>query len=125
MSDCLAVVAFLLLSGVLLVGWLRSVMICRLDVRNLQPITIALRFDPVAAAHLIDTPLSHDQQLHRENGFTTVTATVSDNAQLRWWLLDFWAQVEVLAPEPLRLEIAQKCHKMAQRYQTIQETTPC
>lgn len=45
-----------------------------------------------------------------ENGFE-VTATVQETMQLKWWILGFGAQLEVLQPAALR---AQLKHEFAQ-----------
>lgn len=58
-----------------------------------------------AAEHLRETPLSLDQQIEPDQeGWVRLQATVADTAQLRWWLLGFGDQVEVLEPESLRDE---------------------
>ena len=45
-----------------------------------------------------------------------VKATVSDTAQLRWWLLGFGGQVEVIKPNFLREEMIQNIKSMNKRY---------
>ena len=45
-----------------------------------------------------------------------VTATVPDTSQLRWWLLGFGGEVEVLKPGSLRRKIADAARAMARRY---------
>ena len=51
-----------------------------------------------------------------DNGKIYVKATVSDTAQLRWWLLGFGAQVEVISPKKLREEIIQNAKDMIKVY---------
>ena len=41
-----------------------------------------------------------------------VKATLDDTAQLRWWLLGFSDQVEVLGPKALRNEFIEKTKGM-------------
>lgn len=74
-------------------------------------------FDKAAAAHLEETPLSDDQTLHAAGADKVrVRATVADNQELRWWLLAFGAQVEVIRPPALRDEFAHEARAMARRY---------
>jgi predicted DNA-binding transcriptional regulator YafY len=68
-------------------------------------IKLAARFTTVAAEHLRETPLSNDQSIEADQeGWVTIQATVSDTSQLRWWLMGFGDQVEVLGPATLRKE---------------------
>lgn len=63
------------------------------------------RFTASAAEHLRETPLSLDQQIESDQvGWVRVQAAVPDTAQLRWWLLGFGDQMEVLEPSTLREE---------------------
>jgi predicted DNA-binding transcriptional regulator YafY len=74
-------------------------------------------FDRHAAAHLGETPLADDQVLAEEgSGRVRVRATVADTQELRWWLLAFGAQVEVIRPIALRHEMAAEAAAMARRY---------
>lgn len=66
---------------------------------------IAVRFARSAGMHLIERPLSIDQ-VHAESGDDLIiSATVPDTAELRWWLLGFGDQAEVIAPAALRCQI--------------------
>lgn len=70
-----------------------------------------------AAEHLHETPLSKDQAIRSiDAGRVKVTARVADTPQLRWWLLAFGDQVEVLKPKTLRQEMAKTARVMAARY---------
>lgn len=80
-------------------------------------IALYARFKAHAAKHLIETPLSKDQKLTEKDGFIDVRATVIDNSQLRWWLLGFGNDVEVMEPAHLRQEFAEKAQAMALMYQ--------
>lgn len=67
---------------------------------------LCARFTCSAAAHLWESKLSNDQIISEDReGWVRVEATVADTDQLRWWLLGFGAQAEVLGPEELREEI--------------------
>jgi predicted DNA-binding transcriptional regulator YafY len=75
-------------------------------------------FEPAAAQHLAETPLSDDQQSHlMADGRVRIRATVMDTQQLRWWLLGFGDQVEVAAPAPLRATFAAIARRNAERYE--------
>ena len=45
-----------------------------------------------------------------------IVATVHDNPQLRWWLLAFGDQVEVLKPASLREEFLKIAQAMLKRH---------
>jgi predicted DNA-binding transcriptional regulator YafY len=81
-------------------------------------IKLEAAFSHDAAAHLYETPLSQDQLLKPlDKERVKVSATVSDTSQLRWWLLGFGGEVEVLKPNSLRREIAKAARAAARRYQ--------
>lgn len=70
-----------------------------------REIELVVRFCTAAGEHLRETPLSLDQQIETDQpGWMRVQATVPNTAQLRWWLLGFGNQVEVLEPVSLRAE---------------------
>ena len=60
-------------------------------------------FDAGVALHLEESRLADDHRTtRRDDGRLLVEATVSDTADLRWWLLGFGAAVEVVGPAWLR-----------------------
>ncbi|MDQ6950216.1 MAG: WYL domain-containing protein [Mariprofundales bacterium] len=66
-------------------------------------IRLKVMFSDHAAHHLAERPLSDDQSMHAsEDGRTELVATVTDTAELRWWLLAFGERVEVLEPVEIR-----------------------
>jgi predicted DNA-binding transcriptional regulator YafY len=68
-------------------------------------IKLVVRFTAPAVEHQRETPLSLNQQIEPDKaGWMRVRATVPDTAQLRWWILGFGDQVEVLEPASLREE---------------------
>lgn len=74
-------------------------------------------FSQVAGKHLLETPLSVDQQVKEEkDGRLRIKATVQDTRQLRWWLLGFGNTVEVIGPKGLRLEFSTIADKLAGIY---------
>ena len=80
-------------------------------------IKLEVVFAADSAEHLYETPISRDQVIKPlDANRTKVTATVPDTSQLRWWLLGFGGEVEVLKPSSLRREIADAARAMARRY---------
>lgn len=71
-----------------------------------RPIKLEFKCKVSVAHYLAETPLSHDQKISPEhNNWQTITATVNDTWQLRWWLLGQGASLEVCGPNLLRDEI--------------------
>ncbi|MFP4606323.1 MAG: helix-turn-helix transcriptional regulator [Thiohalospira sp.] len=82
-----------------------------------EPIRLEARFRDETAVHLYETPLSPDQELTPEgDGWTRLTATVAETAQLRWWILGFGANAQVCAQDDLRNRLAVEVRKMARLY---------
>lgn len=82
-----------------------------------KSLKVVATFSRHAAHHLRETPLAEDQQIaDLSDDEVRVSATVRDTSQLRWWLLGFGDQVEVLEPKGLREEMAQCARGMAKRY---------
>lgn len=80
-------------------------------------IKLELLIDEEVAIHLRESKLTEDQQLKMlDSGQSLFTATVRDTGQLRWWLLGFADQIEILKPESLRQEFGQKTARMAEKY---------
>ena len=82
-----------------------------------KDIKLVANFTTDAAYHLSETPLAQDQKIKNiSDDEVEVTATVADTAQLRWWLLGFGDQVEVIRPKKLRDELVETVSNMAKRY---------
>lgn len=82
-----------------------------------EMIAIELLFEPDYGEHLLETPLSKDQQVEElEGGRLKVTATVADTPQLRWWLMGFGAGVEVISPLNIRAELSAEYQKACSNY---------
>ncbi len=90
------------------------------DIVTGEMLRLEARFSRDAAYHLRETPVAADQTLIDQGGELLLTATVLDTLQLRWWLLGFGADVEVLAPAGLREEMAQTARAMSVRYEQKQ-----
>ena len=87
-----------------------------------ETIRLKVIFKNPAGNHLYETPLSIDQVLKAEDDHHLhLSATVIDTEQLRWWLLGFGENVEVLAPVKLRRNIAQSIQSSAINYQRTEE----
>jgi len=82
-----------------------------------EAIRLKALFAEGTAFHLDERPLSEDQTIEAQpDGRMLLTATVQDTAELRWWLLGFGDQVEVLAPSELRQHFAAIATGMARAY---------
>jgi predicted DNA-binding transcriptional regulator YafY len=73
---------------------------------------------------LEETRLSENQIISpvNDSGFREITADVSNTWQLRWWILGECDRIEVLAPEELRLQIAESLLRCNQQYLPKEET---
>lgn len=91
------------------------------------PIKLVLRMEAPAAEHLHETPLSEDQVITNDahKGWVRITGTVHDTSQLRWWLLAFGEQAEVLEPVFLREVIAREVQMAATAYLLKEEKQLC
>ena len=66
-------------------------------------IDLTLKFTQDAGQHLYETPINNSQSIEEtKEGEIIVHVNISDNAQLRWWILGFGDQVEVIEPLSLR-----------------------
>ena len=82
-----------------------------------KPLKLEVIFDEFAGFHLHETPISMDQKLtDLGKGKLKLKATVQDTSQLRWWLLGFGSQIEVVKPKRLRQEFIQTAKSFAKVY---------
>ncbi len=73
-----------------------------------KPINLEVRFQSMAGFHLTETPISENQNLKQlDDGSYLLKAQLPNTSQLRWWLLGFGDQVEVIKPKSLRQEFLQ------------------
>ncbi|NOX09802.1 MAG: WYL domain-containing protein [Gammaproteobacteria bacterium] len=80
-------------------------------------IKLVAYFSNTSIHHLTETPLSKDQRITPlDNDRKELRATVKDTYQLRWWLLGFGDQVEVVKPIALRREFAGIVREMYMTY---------
>ncbi len=64
-------------------------------------IQLVFRIEKEAGRHLMETPLSADQEVRNLEDALEIAATVVDSAQLKWWLRGFGSTVSVIAPHGL------------------------
>ncbi len=89
-----------------------------LGFNDLGLINLCLKFTKEAAQHLYETPLNATQTIEEtESEKAIVRAEISDNAQLRWWILGFGDQVEVIGPIKLRQDMANISKSLARMYE--------
>ena len=82
-----------------------------------KPVKLVAIFEPLAGYHLTETPISEDQELTLlPDGSYKLKALLPDTSQLRWWLLGFGEQVEIVKPSFLRKEFKEKSQKLVKVY---------
>lgn len=82
-----------------------------------KKLALQLLFAPEAAAHLRESPLAARQKMTAQaDGRVLVEAAVPDTQQLRWWILGFGENLEVVGPPELREEIAGKIRRQSKIY---------
>ncbi|MCX7166555.1 MAG: WYL domain-containing protein [Rhodocyclales bacterium] len=64
-------------------------------------IYLTFRINKMAGQHLLETPLSRDQQVKDLGDVYEVSATVVESEQLKWWLRGFGSVVTVFSPASL------------------------
>jgi len=84
-----------------------------------EPVDVVLRFGRAVAGRVAETTWHPTQITVREaDGSLTWRATVSGTVEIRAWILSWGPDVEVVAPGPLRAEVAGLLEAAAARYQT-------
>lgn len=79
-------------------------------------IQLEARVLPELKQILMETPLSEDMECSGDPDMPTVTATLPDTWQLRWWILSQGARIEVMKPLSLREEITHDVRHMVALY---------
>jgi predicted DNA-binding transcriptional regulator YafY len=83
------------------------------------PTDIVLRFTPAVAARVREATWHPTQQVTQDaDGSLTWRATVAGTIEIRLWILSWGDDVEVLAPDQLRKDVAQTHRRAGQRYGT-------
>jgi proteasome accessory factor B len=82
-----------------------------------EEVEVALRFDAAIAPLVTETTWHPTEQVtHEDDGRVLWRARVPGTVEIRRWILQWGAQVEVLAPPELREEVAETYRKAAERY---------
>jgi proteasome accessory factor B len=82
-------------------------------------VEVVLRFDRGAAARVAEASWHPSQSIEpASDGGLVWRATVSGTIEIRSWILGWGDEVEVLAPESLRLDVAGLLGRAAARYRT-------
>jgi predicted DNA-binding transcriptional regulator YafY len=85
---------------------------------SVKPIKLEAIFQSMAGFHLTETPITKDQQLEQlRDGRYKLKATLANTSQLRWWLLGFGGQVEVVKPKSLRNEFKEMAREINSIYE--------
>ena len=63
-----------------------------------KKIKLVFRIEKVTGQHLLESPLSADQQVRQDGDWLRISATVIETEQLKWWLRSFGDAVSVLRP---------------------------
>lgn len=88
-------------------------------------IRLEMRITVELAKHLIERPLSKEQVItDAVDGWATLTATVMDTAELRWWLLALGPGVRVVAPVGLRDAIVESLDTARENYRVAKDASP-
>lgn len=88
----------------------------RFDFMVEKEVQLKLKFVDSAGDHLLEAPMSGDQQSMRKGDALHVQGTVMLSQRLRWWLRSFGPNVEVLGPATLRAELAAEAAQLARVY---------
>jgi len=82
-----------------------------------KQLKLELVFDKHAGYKLLEFKLSPDQKVTElGEDKLKVTATVRDDQEIRWWLLDFGDKVEIIKPAGLRREFREIANNMVTMY---------
>ena len=82
-----------------------------------KPLNLEVIFEPMAGFHLTETPISKDQILKQlEDGRYLLKVKLPDTSQIRWWLLGFGSQVEIIRPHSLRNEFREISKSLVNLY---------
>ena len=80
-------------------------------------IKLVAEFSVELGEYFYETPFSTDQTISENDAVLTVTATVADTPQLKWWLLSFGSGVKVLKPARLSKLLKVEIEQMQYIYQ--------
>ena len=82
-----------------------------------KKLNLVVDFNRGAAVSIVERALDKNQTVKEIDEKTVrLSAVVPDTSELRWWLLSFGSQAEVIAPASLRREMTKVVREMALRY---------
>ena len=81
-----------------------------------EPVSVELAFYDGAERAVLESPLTKEQVVRREDKRVVVSVVIPDTRVLRAWLLGFGASVEVLKPRALRQAVAGAQREALARY---------
>jgi predicted DNA-binding transcriptional regulator YafY len=82
-----------------------------------EEVEVRLRFSPQASRRVQESVWHHSQRLDAQpDGSCVLTMCVGGIREIRSWVLSWGGEVEVLAPEELRIQIAAEGERMAALY---------
>ena len=80
-------------------------------------IELEINITKAASKHLIETPINQSQVITMiDDKWNYLTVTVENRQDLRWWILGFGHQVEVISPSELRQEFKSIADRMSTLY---------
>ncbi len=80
-------------------------------------VTVRVLFSPYQARWIRERSYHPSQQIQeQEDGGLEMTLQVAGTSEIKRWLLGYGAEVEVLEPEVLRLELADEAKKLSEIY---------
>jgi proteasome accessory factor B len=78
---------------------------------------VHLLFEPLVAQNVAEVKWHKTQRCEwREDGRLDFFVTVSGLKEISWWILGYGDQVEVIAPESLRIRIVDHARKLVEKY---------
>ena len=81
-----------------------------------EPVAVDLRFAPGVASRVMEATWHPTQKVEAEpDGSLRWRATVAGTIEIRLWILSWGADVEVLAPAPLRDDVADTHRRALER----------
>jgi len=83
---------------------------------NTGKIRIKLKVNKWLTRHLEERRLSEDQIIIKQESGSIIEASVTDTAQLKWWLLSHGTKVEIIDPPELRTSIRETIVKLHKTY---------
>lgn len=82
-----------------------------------ESIFLDIKITKAASKHLLETPINDSQVITPiDDKWNKLCATVENRQDLRWWLLGFGFQVEVILPLELRQEFKSMADRMSENY---------